>query len=139
MGLLSCCCHTVGSLDNLEGLLVDVGCRGVDASLDVARHGTHLIGERHPIGEALANTSREYDVGGPLLRRYWLNYSGVTRWRANASYRLRGDLSALVGGENLLNVQRGAPDNATVTAGRTAPEPQDAAPSPAWGRKDDLV
>jgi len=27
----------------------------------------------------------------------------------------------------------------TVTAGRTAPEPQDAAPSPAWGRKDDLV
>jgi iron complex outermembrane receptor protein len=43
----------------------------------------------------------------------------VTRWRANASYRLRGDLSVLLGGENLLNVQRGAPDNATVTAGRT--------------------
>jgi iron complex outermembrane receptor protein len=75
--------------------------------------------DRTAIGEALANTSREYDVGGPLLRRYWLNYSGVTRWRANASYRLRGDLSVLVGGENLLNVQRGAPDNATVTAGRT--------------------
>jgi outer membrane receptor protein involved in Fe transport len=75
--------------------------------------------DRTAIGEALANTSREYDVGGALLRRYWLNYSGVTRWRANASYRLRGDLSVLVGGENLLNVQRGAPDNATVTAGRT--------------------
>ena len=27
----------------------------------------------------------------------------------------------------------------TVTAGRTPHEPQDAAPSPAWGRKDDLV
>ncbi|WP_373068124.1 TonB-dependent receptor [Gemmatimonas sp.] len=75
--------------------------------------------DRNAIGEALANTTREYDVGGPLLRRYWLNYSGVTRWRANASYKLRGDLSVLIGGENLLNVQRGAPDNATVTAGRT--------------------
>ena len=27
----------------------------------------------------------------------------------------------------------------TVTAGRIPHEPQDAAPSPAWGRKDDLV
>ncbi|WP_411278957.1 TonB-dependent receptor [Gemmatimonas sp.] len=75
--------------------------------------------DRAAIGEALANTTKAYDVGGPLLRRYWLNYDGVTRWRANASYRLRGDLSVLIGGENLLNVQRGAPDNATVTAGRT--------------------
>ena len=75
--------------------------------------------DRAAIGEAVANTAREYDFGGPLLRRYWLNYGGVTRWRANASYRLRGDLSVLLGGENLLNVQRGAPDNATVTAGRT--------------------
>ncbi len=75
--------------------------------------------DRTAIGEALANTTQEYDVGGSLLRRYWLNYSGVTRWRTNASYRLRGDLSVMFGGENLLNVQRGAPDNATVTAGRT--------------------
>lgn len=75
--------------------------------------------DRTAIGEAVANTAHEYDFGGPLLRRYWLHYSGVTRWRANASYRLRGDLSVLLGGENLLNVQRGAPDNATVTAGRT--------------------
>lgn len=75
--------------------------------------------DRTAIGEAVADASHEYDFGGPLLRRYWLHYGGVTRWRANASYRLRGDLSVLLGGENLLNVQRGAPDNATVTAGRT--------------------
>ncbi len=75
--------------------------------------------DRTAIGEAVANTAHEYDFGGPLLRRYWLNYAGVTRWRANASYRVRGDLSVLIGGENLLNVQRGAPDNGTVTAGRT--------------------
>lgn len=35
------------------------------------------------------------------------------------TYRLPRDWSVLLGGENLLNVQRGAPDNATVTAGRT--------------------
>ena len=75
--------------------------------------------DRRAIGEALDGTTKDNDVSGPLLRRYWRNYDGVTRWRANASYRLRGDLSMLLGGENLLNVQRGAPDNATVTAGRT--------------------
>lgn len=75
--------------------------------------------DRTAIGEAVADTAHEYDFGGPLLRRYWLQYGGVTRWRANVSYRLRGDVSVLIGGENLLNVQRGAPDNATVTAGRT--------------------
>ena len=75
--------------------------------------------DRTAIGEAVANTALDFDVGGPLLRRYWLNYGGVTRWRANAGYRLRGDLSMLIGGENLMNVQRGAPDNATVTVGRT--------------------
>jgi iron complex outermembrane receptor protein len=75
--------------------------------------------DRTAIGVALADDSRAYDVGGAQLRRYWLPYGGVTRWRASASYQLRRDLSAIVGGENLLNVQRGAPDNATVTAGRT--------------------
>jgi outer membrane receptor protein involved in Fe transport len=75
--------------------------------------------DRTAIGEAVVNSASAYDVGGAQMRRYWLHYGGVTRWRANASYRLRGDLSVLLGGENLLNVQRGAPDNATVTAGRT--------------------
>lgn len=75
--------------------------------------------DRAAIGEALANTTKEIDIGGAMLRRYWLRYDGVTRWRALATYRMRGDVSLLVGGENLLNVQRGAPDNATVTAGRT--------------------
>ena len=85
-----------------------------------ATRAANWIGyDRAGIGEAVDDATRAYDVGGPLLRRYWLNYGGVTRWRANASYRVRGDLSVLVGGENLLNVQRGAPDNATVTVGRT--------------------
>jgi hypothetical protein len=49
----------MGSLDVLEGLLVHVGYCGIDASLDMARHGTHLIGEGHPIGDALARKDIE--------------------------------------------------------------------------------
>lgn len=75
--------------------------------------------DRVRIGEALRDTSREQELSGRQLRGYWLNYADVTRLRANVSYKLVRDWSMLLGGENLLNVQRGAPDNATVTAGRT--------------------
>ena len=75
--------------------------------------------DRVRIGETLQDPEREGQLNGRQLRSYWLNYEGVTRWRANVSYRLAGQWALLVGGENLLNVQRGAPDNATVTAGRT--------------------
>ena len=75
--------------------------------------------DRVRIGEALQDPSHEGPLNGRQLRGYWLNYDGVTRWRANVSYRLAGQWALLAGGENLLNVQRGAPDNATVTAGRT--------------------
>lgn len=56
---------------------------------------------------------------GAGLRSFWVTYPGVTRWRAGLAYRLRGDLSLVAGGDNLLNVQTGAPDNASVIAGRT--------------------
>ncbi len=75
--------------------------------------------DRVRIGEALQEPSHEDQLNGRQLRGFWMTYDGVTRWRANASYRLAGQWSLLLGGENLLNVQRGAPDNATVTAGRT--------------------
>ena len=75
--------------------------------------------DRVRVGDALQDTSREHQLNGRQLRDFWLNYSGVTRLRANVSYRLVRDWSLLLGGENLLDVQRGAPDNATVTAGRT--------------------
>lgn len=75
--------------------------------------------DRIAIGTALAEPGQERDIGGARLRNFWTNYGGVTRVRANVSYRVFGDFSALLGGENLLNVQRGSPDNGTVTAGRT--------------------
>lgn len=75
--------------------------------------------DRIRVGNALQDTSRDQQLNGRQLRSFWLNYGGVTRLRANVSYRLVREWSLLLGGENLLNVQRGAPDNATVTAGRT--------------------
>ena len=75
--------------------------------------------DRIRVGAALQDTSRDQQLNGRQLRSFWLNYGGVTRLRANLSYRVVRDWSLMFGGENLLNVQRGAPDNATVTAGRT--------------------
>ncbi len=75
--------------------------------------------DRVGIGEALQDTSRDQELKGRQLRAFWLNYGGISRLQANVTYRLLPQWSVLLGGENLLNVQRGAPDNATVTAGRT--------------------
>lgn len=77
--------------------------------------------DRLAIGRALssAEPGKEKDVWGARLRDYWTTYGGVTRVRASLTYRLVRGISAQFGGENLLNVQRGSPDNGTVTAGRT--------------------
>lgn len=76
--------------------------------------------DRARIGSELNGTGAGgQSFEGGMLRNYWTQYEPLTRWRANVTYRLRGDLSIVTGGDNLLNVQRGAPDNATVTAGRT--------------------
>ena len=48
-----------------------------------------------------------------------MQYNGVTRLRGNLNYRLIRDITLQLSGDNLLNEQRGAPDNATITAGRT--------------------
>jgi len=75
--------------------------------------------DRVALGAVLQDGSRPAEYIGSQLRRFWLNYSGVTRVNASATYRLADRWSVLLGGDNLLNVQRGAPDNATVTVGRT--------------------
>jgi outer membrane receptor protein involved in Fe transport len=75
--------------------------------------------DRVAIGAVLQDASRPTEYVGSQLRKFWLNYSGVTRVNASATYRLANAWSVFVGGDNLLNVQRGAPDNATVTVGRT--------------------
>jgi iron complex outermembrane receptor protein len=75
--------------------------------------------DRVAIGNARAAAGGEVDISGATLRDYWVRYDDVTRLRATLGYRVARQLSVEVGGDNLLDVQRGAPDNATVTAGRT--------------------
>ncbi|MEP6832029.1 MAG: TonB-dependent receptor [Gemmatimonas sp.] len=58
-------------------------------------------------------------VTGSHLREYWRTYDGATRLRGNVSYRFMREFSLVVGGENLLNLQRGEPDNVTIIPGRT--------------------
>ena len=59
------------------------------------------------------------DLTGPQLRAYWREYEGVTRMRATTSVQLRRGLALTLAGENLLDRQRGEPDNLTVLPGRT--------------------
>jgi len=89
------------------------------ASTAISRAQNWIGYNRLAIGQALAQNDRETDLNGAMLRNYWMQYAGVTRMRANVNYRLLRGISVDLSGDNLLNVQRGAPDNATVTVGRT--------------------
>jgi iron complex outermembrane receptor protein len=93
--------------------------RRFTVSTGVSRASDWIGYDRLAIGQVLGDPSREADLAGPRLRHYWTQYDGITQWRASTTYRVFGDWSAVVGGENLLNRQLGAPDNASVIAGRT--------------------
>lgn len=56
---------------------------------------------------------------GAELRAYWREYPGVTRVNAMAAMDVRGGLVLVLSGENLLDHQRGEPDNLTLVPGRT--------------------
>jgi iron complex outermembrane receptor protein len=56
---------------------------------------------------------------GTALRKYWLNYAGVTHLRATFTHDLRFRFSLMLTGDNLLNKQTGEPDNIAVLPGRT--------------------
>ncbi|HVX38424.1 MAG TPA: TonB-dependent receptor, partial [Gemmatimonadaceae bacterium] len=56
---------------------------------------------------------------GASLRRYWRQYDGGLRLRANLSRDLGNNMSLEISGDNLLGYQLDEPDNATVLPGRT--------------------
>ena len=58
-------------------------------------------------------------IVGEQLRNFWRAYAGVTRIDASATRQLFGGLTFVLSGRNLLDVQRGEPDNITVVPGRT--------------------
>ncbi|HYW11795.1 MAG TPA: TonB-dependent receptor [Longimicrobium sp.] len=68
---------------------------------------------------ALARAAADGVDTGTGLRGYWRAYSGVTHLNAAAMADVPGGLVLVLAGENLLDHQRGEPDNATVVPGRT--------------------
>jgi iron complex outermembrane recepter protein len=90
------------------------------ASLGAVRAGDWINYDRLALAQQFASAaSPAHDFVGARLRNYWRTYDGVTRLRATASRELRRGFAFQVTGDNLLNYQRGEPDNATVVPGRT--------------------
>jgi iron complex outermembrane receptor protein len=67
----------------------------------------------------MSGTHAAHDLLGPQLRAYWRQYNGGLRLHVAASRDLRGMFALEIRGDNLLNYQRGEPDNITVVPGRT--------------------
>lgn len=111
--------------------VLDVPARTYGLAVQFARAGWELQGrttrvedwigyDRLAAAEAYASSRRPSGefVGG-ALRQFWMRYPGVTRVGATVTRALRGDLSLQLVGENLLDVQTGEPDNATILPGRS--------------------
>ncbi|MCC7055706.1 MAG: TonB-dependent receptor [Gemmatimonadaceae bacterium] len=58
-------------------------------------------------------------LSGAALRSYWIAYPEVTRVRAAVSHDLTRTLTMRLIGDNLLDRQRGEPDNVTIVPGRS--------------------
>ena len=58
-------------------------------------------------------------LAGSTLRSYWMQYPEVTRLRASVARDLTRSLTLRFIGDNLLDRQRGEPDNVTIVPGRT--------------------
>ena len=70
-------------------------------------------------GLALAASAVAQPITGVQLRNYWRTYPGVTRVDMLLTRQLVGALGLTLSGRNLLDVQRGEPDDLTVLPGRT--------------------
>ena len=90
------------------------GSLGVSRAMNWINYDQLAIAERQSAAGFDPRT-----VTGAYLRNYWREYSGVNRLRSTFSYSLTRGLSLIMTGDNLLNLQRGEPDNVTVVPGRT--------------------
>jgi iron complex outermembrane receptor protein len=89
-------------------------------SWNVSRASNWINYDRIALASAFSNNAKPLDdFVGPNLRDYWKTYSGVTRIGARAGFLMGRGMTFSVDGENLLNEQRGEPDNITVLPGRT--------------------
>lgn len=70
-------------------------------------------------GTYLRGGTPSRELSGATLRSYWMQYDEVTRLRASIAHDLTRSLTLRLIGDNLLDRQRGEPDNVTIVPGRT--------------------
>ncbi|MEO5903467.1 MAG: TonB-dependent receptor plug domain-containing protein [Gemmatimonadaceae bacterium] len=89
-------------------------------SWSVSRAADWINYDRIALASAFSNTDKPLeDFVGEKLRTYWKSYGGVTRIRGRAGFVIGRGMMFTVDGQNLLDEQRGEPDNITVLPGRT--------------------
>lgn len=87
---------------------------------NVSRASDWINYDRIALASAFSNNNTPLqDFVGWKLRSYWKNYTGVTRIGGRAGFLIGRGMTFTVDGENLLDEQRGEPDNITVLPGRT--------------------
>ncbi len=90
------------------------------ASVTAYRASDWVSYDRLTLVQGLGGTNKPArDFLGSMLRNYWITYGGVTHLGATFTRRLWGPVGVTVTGANLLDRQRGEPDNVTVLPGRT--------------------
>lgn len=90
------------------------------ASWTLSRASDWINYDRLALLTALATASPDdQTLIGPGLRSFWKSYNGVTRLGARLGVSLTRGMTFTLDGENLLDEQRGEPDNVTVLPGRT--------------------
>ncbi|MBW7935090.1 MAG: TonB-dependent receptor, partial [Gemmatimonadaceae bacterium] len=90
------------------------------ANVGVSRAFDWIEYDRLSLATAYVGFARaDVPLYGADLRGYWRSYGGSTRLRASVARDLGRGVSLVLTGENLLNYQRGEPDNATIVPGRT--------------------
>jgi iron complex outermembrane receptor protein len=89
-------------------------------TVGAARASDWIEYDRVELARAYANFDGDFvRLAGAELRGYWRKYDGVTRLRAGVTRELWASTTLTLTGENLLDVQRGEPDNVTIVPGRT--------------------
>jgi iron complex outermembrane receptor protein len=86
----------------------------------VSRASDWINYDRLSLLSAFANENSEASqFVGSELRSYWKEYDGVTRLGGRIGLAVSRGMTFTLDGENLLDEQRGEPDNITVLPGRT--------------------
>ncbi len=89
-------------------------------SWSLSRASDWINYDRIALASAFSNNTKPLDdFIGWNLRSYWKNYSGVTRIGGRAGVLIGRGTTFSIDAENLLDNQRGEPDNITVLPGRT--------------------